>query len=301
MHVQQYTWVKFRADSKAVLKQALTIMGEYAAKGFDLTLRQLYYQFVARGWLANNERNYKRLGGIISDGRLAGVIPWDAICDRTRHCRISPHWNSPADILISAASQFAVDKWKDQKTRVEVWIEKDALVDVIAGPCQKWDVPYLSCRGYVSQSELWRDAQRHIKWAEDEGQDIVILHLGDHDPSGIDMSRDIANRLGIFDDHVELKRIALTMDQVDELQPPPNPAKVTDVRFAGYEREYGDQSWELDALPPEFLVNLVEKHIEEIVDEDLWNEQKAREDRGREKLMVKAKRLASEWKKEEEK
>lgn len=289
-----YKTINLRENSRAIIVKANMIIEEHAEKGFDLTLRQLYYQFVSRGWLDNTERNYKRLGGILSDGRLTGLIDWDRICDRTRHTRISPHWESPADIILSAAQQFAVDKWSDQPTRVEVWIEKDALVGVITGVCERWDVPYMSCRGYISQSELWRDAQRHLAWERGE-QQVVVLHLGDHDPSGIDMTRDMQERLQDFAANTTIKRIALTMDQIDELNPPPNPAKVTDARFRTYQNEHGDESWELDALPPEYIVDLVEKNIEEIVDLDKWNDRAEVQERGRKKLQEKAKHLAKEW------
>lgn len=143
----------------ALVEQANAIIGEYRAQGFDLTLRQLYYQFVARDLLANRLQEYKRLGDVINDGRLAGLIDWDAIVDRTRFVRSLAHWNDPADIVNGAAQQFRVDLWATQPNRVEVWIEKDALVGVIEGVCQELDVPFFSCRGYTSQSEMWAAAQ----------------------------------------------------------------------------------------------------------------------------------------------
>ncbi len=88
-----------------------------------------------------------------------------------------------------------------------------------------------------------------------------MLHLGDHDPSGMDMTRDNRDRLDILKAVVEVKRLALNMDQVEEYGPPPNPAKVTDSRFAAYVTEYGDESWELDALEPRVISELIEEHV----------------------------------------
>lgn len=288
-----YRTVSFRGDSLKIIETANAIIEEYAGKGFDLTLRQLYYQFVARGELANTEKNYKRLGGIISDARLAGLLDWNSICDRTRHSRIGAHWDSPGSIVDACAAQFAIDKWVDQDVRVEAWIEKDALVDVLAGVCQRWDVPHLSCRGYVSQSELWRDARRHLAW-NDQHQRVIVLHLGDHDPSGIDMSRDLQDRLQMFGADTEVRRIALTMPQVEEIKPPPNPAKVTDSRFASYEREYGDESWELDALPPDYISRLVEQQIEDIVDIEKYNAKVKEQEDGRRRLRKVAREMERE-------
>jgi hypothetical protein len=313
----------FSDGSRRIIELAEQICSDYAAQGFDLTLRQLYYQFVARGHIPNKDTEYKRLGSIINDARLAGMVDWDHIVDRTRHLRSMGHWSDPASIIDSAASSFAVDKWARQPLRVEVWIEKDALVGVLDATCPGLDVPYFSCRGYTSQSEIWGAAQRlnQYLWA---GQDVLILHLGDHDPSGIDMSRDIWDRLRMFtqedkvshmgdllrrwdregklprgtedyqdkahdlldawDDNdcgrLRVSRIALNMDQVEEHQPPPNPAKLTDSRANDYIEHYGDESWELDALDPATLSALIISEVEEARDEEAWGEAVEEEERG---------------------
>ena len=164
----------------------------------------------------------------------AGLIDWQAIVDRTRNLRSNGHWKDPAHIIHSAAQSFAMDKWSDQPYRPEVWIEKDALVGILEAACEPLDVPFFSCRGYTSISEMWVAAQRLLGYQDDK-QKPVIFHLGDHDPSGIDMSRDIEERLSLFGVMVEFHRIALNMDQVKQYRPPPNPAKATDARFADYE------------------------------------------------------------------
>lgn len=255
------------AKHLAVIKQANEIIAEYLRAGFDLTLRQLYYQFVARGLMENKQQNYKRLGVIIGKGRLGGLVDWNSITDRTRYVRTRSAWSSPIDIINSCASQFHVNYWSDQSQRAEVWIEKDALIGVIEGVCQKWDVAHFSCRGYASLSELWSAAQR-IKGYR---RPTTIIHLGDHDPSGIDMTRDIEERLHIFGaTNATIKRIALNMDQIEEHNPPPNPAKETDSRFASYAALHGDESWELDALDPRVLENLIETELRQLVDRDAF-------------------------------
>lgn len=264
---------------------AENIINEYQSKGFDLTLRQLYYQFVARDLIANKQTEYDRLGSIISKARLAGLIDWGAIVDRTRNVKGNPHWENPGSIIQSAASSFAIEKWKHQPCYIECWIEKDALVGVIERTCRALDIRFFSCRGYTSQSEMWEAATRRFLPRINTNKKNIILHLGDHDPSGIDMSRDIKDRLELFTyETFNLQRIALNMEQINELKPPPNPTKLTDSRAKGYIRSYGYESWELDALDPTYIDKLIRREVAQYRDEDQWQKDLALEDRMRKAL-----------------
>lgn len=273
MPLIQYREINFKIPTLAIIEQANAIIEEYTAEGYDLTLRQLYYQFVARDIIANKQSEYSRLGSIINDARLAGLIDWNHITDRTRNVRTQPHWDSPRDIIRGAAQQY----------RIEVWIEKDALAGVFDRVCRELQIPLFSCRGYTSQSEMWVAAQR-MKQYQEGNQEAIILHFGDHDPSGIDMSRDIADRLELFMGGIELNRLALNMAQVEEYTPPPNPAKTTDSRFKAYIKEYGAESWELDALDPRTLSELVRNEVEVYRDQDAWEELEAEENEARDLL-----------------
>ena len=248
---------------------ANNILEEYSRQGFILTLRQLYYQFVSRDILPNTPRSYKWLGGIVGDGRLAGKIDWSLMEDRMRNLAVLQHFAGPQDALDKLASWYHVDMWAGQEFRPEVWIEKDALSGVIRGVCQENDVPYFCCRGYTSLSEMWAASMRLRGWTE-AGQTPYIIHFGDHDPSGIDMSRDIADRLKMFLSDFQFIRVALTMDQVEEHEPPPNPAKVTDSRYKAYVAEYGDESWELDALEPSQFRSLIESELATLRNDAAW-------------------------------
>jgi len=295
---------KFRGEALAVIETANEIIEDYQADGFDLTLRQLYYQFVSRGHIANNDKEYTRLGTIINDARLAGLVDWDAIKDRTRHIRERGCWKSPKDIVIGAARGYHLNRWNTQNMAVEVWIEKDALIGVIEDPCWELDVPCFSCRGYVSQSAMYEAGQRILKRDEEYCMDTVILHLGDHDPSGIDMTRDIQERLSMFTSFdIEVKRIALTMAQVTVLNPPPNPAKLTDsrsgmnkdgsIRPDSYIDNYGYESWELDAIEPRQLVKLVQDEVDQYIDDGAWKAVEEQEKEDRESIMKLAAGLRS--------
>ena len=273
-----YVEKNFSAKNLNIIRQANQIIAEYQAEGFDLTLRQLYYQFVSRGFFLNDTKMYKRFGSVIGDARLAGFIDWEVIEDRARNVQSLTHWKDPGQILKAAHRSFCLDHWKGQEYRVEVWIEKEALVGVIASICDELDVPYFACKGYVSLSEMWAASQRFIEHQE-EGQIPVIVHLGDHDPSGIDMTRDIFDRQDLFMEHAgpEVKRIALNMNQIEEFSPPPNPAKLTDSRCGGYVAKYGSESWELDALEPRVLRNLIANTVGNYRDEDVYAEVIAQE------------------------
>jgi len=301
----RYVKKNFQPETLRLISQANEICEGYAASGLSLTLRQLYYQFVARDLLPNRQKSYDRLGAVVSDARLAGEFDWDYIIDRTRNLASQPTWDSPAKLIASAAKQYRTDLWAPQKRRVEVWIEKDAAIGVIERVCELNGVPYFSCRGYTSSSEMWSAANRVGEYLRN-GEQTLILHIGDHDPSGLDMTRDIEDRLRLFvhNDWAnefmgfgswtrgaikesmrrqmaekgssiaapelpwEVRRIALTIEQIEEYSPPPNFAKTTDARFRAYQAATGlDESWELDALDPFVMEALIQDQIDAFRDD----------------------------------
>lgn len=280
----QYKTINFRQSSLDLIHLVNQVISEYKAQGYELTLRQVYYQLVARGYIPNNERSYKNIGNLINDGRLAGLIDWYAITDRTRNLRGNSHWNTPSSVIASAKYSYLLDKWDGQPNYVEVWVEKDALVDVVGQACRGLDVPYFSCRGYTSQSEMWSAAQRFLRQSDREQR--LIIHLGDHDPSGIDMSRDIQERLDMFGADVYVKRVALTMEQIDFYNPPPNPAKITDSRCEKYIAQYGHESWELDALEPKVITNLITQEVTAYRDEEWFLQVCNKENREKRELQM---------------
>ena len=279
----KYVQRQFRSATVVIIDAANEIIREYEEDNMTLTVRQLYYQFIARDILSedwidpntgskNNPKSYGKLSSIISTARLAGLIDWEAITDKTRNLQTRPYWSNPGNIIASAVRAFKVDRWKNQRHRVEVWIEKEALVGIIEPICEELDVPYFACKGFVSQSEMWSASRRFIRYGE-EGIQCIIIHLGDHDPSGIDMSRDIEDRQNIFlANNVTVHRIALNYNQIEEYNPPPNPAKITDTRAKSYMDRFGISSWELDALEPRVVRDLVRRSILLYRDEDVYEE-----------------------------
>lgn len=291
MPCELYIPRKFSASVMVTIDRANAIIVEYQKQGFTLTLRQLYYQFVARGLIPNSQKEYGKLGVALNNARLAGLVDWEAIEDRTRNLEEVNTWKSPQAILNAVANQYQEDIWQTQPDCVEVWVEKEALVGVIERVCTEFQVPYFACRGYSSQSEQWRAGKRILERAEAHGQRTIILHFGDHDPSGIDMTRDNIERLEMFsENNVEVRRLALNMDQVKKYRPPPNPAKMTDSRSEGYVAAYGDKSWELDALDPKVIDALIRNELNSIIDAKLWQRAKKKVEVERARLKAVAER-----------
>lgn len=290
-----YIEKRFGSERLALLDLCNQIIETYQAAGYKLTVRQLYYQMIAHDYIPdswideeynrkhgldprtkNTMKNYKRLGDLINDGRMAGHIDWTAIEDRGRSLNALPHWNSPADIIASARYSFRLDHWKDQEYRPEVWVEKEAMEGVLERICTRLAVPFFATKGYNSQSSEWEAARRFQRYI-DQGQTPVILYLGDHDPSGIDMKRDHEERLDLFMGGVHVERIALNMDQIRLYNPPPNPAKDSDSRYAAYADVHGYESWELDALEPQVISDLIENAVSLYRDDDLYDAMVAQE------------------------
>lgn len=276
---------RFSGDRLKRINQANEILAEYASAGYRITLRQLYYQYVAKGLIANNIQEYKRLGDLISKARLAGLIDWDIFTDETRALKGWGGGYDDTDEYMSTISKnYYVDAHIGQENYVEVWVEKQALISIVERPSNRWRVKYFACKGYSSQSEQYEAGKRFAAEAY-AGKSCHILHLGDHDPSGIDMTRDNADRLDMFSGgHVEVHRIALNMNQVEELKPPPNPAKMTDSRVGNYLALYGKSSWELDALRPEYIDSLIDHHIRGYIDVDLFQKRLEFEKQGKETI-----------------
>ncbi len=262
------------------------ILEEYRAQNFRLSLRQLYYQLVARDYIPNNINSYKRIGNLVSDARQAGLIDWDMIEDRGRETVAVQHWSSPAQIVRAAANSFRIDKWRDQLYRIEVMVEKDALSGVLEPVCRELDIAITANKGYSSSSTMYEIGLRLAAYRRQK-KGILIIYLGDHDPSGIDMTRDVKERLCLFSgiEKLAVERLALNYEQIELWQPPENPAKQTDSRFAAYEAQFGSSSWELDAVEPVQLAALVRVLVANFRDEKLWDEAVEEENEMRAELL----------------
>ena len=263
----------FSTANTAMIQYINQVLEEYRQQGYRLSLRQLYYQLVARDRIPNSLRSYKNIGNLVSNARQAGLIDWGMIEDRNRETAIPSHWNSPAEIVRAAAEQFRIDKWQSQPYHIEVMVEKDALSGVLEPVCRELDIGITANKGYSSSSTMYEIGKR-IYQRQREGRTICILYLGDHDPSGIDMTRDVRERLEMYSrlGMIEVDRLALNWEQIEIWRPPENPAKETDARYKNYTVQFGESSWELDAVEPAQLANLVRDAVLVRRDEELWDE-----------------------------
>lgn len=295
MALEEFKTVKFRAESLERIEQCNDIIADYQQQGLRLTLRQLYYQLVSRNIIPNVERSYKNLSTLVTDARMAGMMDWNAIEDRGRVADSPSEFANLEELLDVALRAYRLPRWKTQENYVELWVEKQALAGVLQPIAREYHITLMVNKGYSSASAMYESAQRYMQHEEREehpddeagadlGRYFHLLYLGDHDPSGEDMVRDVKERLSTFGTTLQVKKIALTMNQVQRYNPPPNPAKVTDPRAEAYIKKHGDSSWEVDALPPQTLQQIIRRELDQLVDRDRMDEIIAQEAKDKELL-----------------
>ncbi|MBC8379673.1 MAG: hypothetical protein H8E62_10910 [Planctomycetes bacterium] len=255
---------RFQEPTLELIAKVNAIAEDYQAKGYKITLRQLFYQLVSRNIVPNLQKKYKSVGKHLVNARNAGLLDWDLIIDRTRGLSKYNHWDSPAEIVRSASHWYHIDTRMHQPHYIEVWCEKDALASILNPVSNKNDIPLLICRGYSSVT-CKHDAANRLRRHEDP----IILYLGDHDPSGEDMVNDIRNKFDLYGcGHVEVRRIGLNPDQIKQYNLPSQMAKKGDSRAEKFIEKHGKLSWELDALPPDALTQIVQDEIDLLTDYD---------------------------------
>jgi hypothetical protein len=195
---------------------------------------------------------------------LAGLLDWEAIEDRVRTPRIPNDFEDIQDLVESALQSYRLPRWQGQGWYIELWCEKDAVSNILSPMADKYHIVQMVNRGYSSQSAMHDTAERFLE--QDEAKRKALLYLGDHDASGEDMVRDIRERLAMFGVELIVNKIALTFEQVKQYNLVPNPAKLTDTRSKAYIEKFGNESWELDALPPDVLHQLIERAILQVLD-----------------------------------
>lgn len=259
--------MSFRPESQRLITLCNQIINEYQAEGLKLSLRQLYYVMVTQNTISNEERSYKKLGKLVSNARLAGLIDWEAIEDRVRWAQRASEWSSLQGVLESAHDAYRLPRLNGQKEYVEVHVEKDAIANILQPITDKYHIVLMVNRGYSSQSAMYESARRIRDNQIEYGCEYsTILYLGDLDPSGEDMVRDVRERLEMFECYCDVEKLALTIEQVEEFELPPNPTKLTDSRAASFIAKYGYNSWEVDAIPPRVLQSLISEAIEGFID-----------------------------------
>jgi hypothetical protein len=267
---ERFSTKKRLPKTLAAIAQANAILEEYNAQGFRMTVRQLFYQHVARGLVPNTSKGYDAVQATARRGRVDGLIDWDFIEDRSRETVEWQAWTDPSGAVADAAASYQEDPWADQPIKPVVWIEKAALANVIEPACSEWRIPYFAIHGYNSTTLQYETAKKLAELIE-TGVTPIVLHLGDHDPSGLDMTRDNKKQLSLFAGApIELRRLALNIDQVRRYRLPPNPVKETDKRTPSYVQQYGSECWELDALEPTVIDTVLRAEIQGLANKRKW-------------------------------
>ena len=282
---------------KEVVKTANEVISQYEIK---LTIRQIYYRLVSDPYMlfSNTPSSYQGFDKIMTRARERGHVDWHRIEDRSRGTLGGDEgFNSPEEYLNAKIRYFAHHgyarlMWENQPNYVEAWVEKDALAGLFQNIADKYNVLVYPTRGYSSFTKIAEAIGDRLNVAAEKGKTISILHFHDHDPSGLNMGEDLENRLeeyGTLTDVV--KPIALNIDQVRKMKLAPNPTKLADPRSNDYVGQFGDSCWELDAIPPKELQQIIKESILEEINADIWNDTIKHEEQEREKVEPELDRL----------
>ena len=280
----------WEADQQELIRRILIIVEEYQEQGITQTLRGYYYDLV--GFIPNAIEIYKRIGNLVSDLRYSGHIDWNAMEDRARTNELPQEFDNLKHLIEVANRSFKLSRWADQDYYVELFSEKDTMYSRIEPLSRKYHLPLNINRGYASSSVIYSVSKRLIDKIE-QGKQVILLYVGDYDPSGLDMINDIRKRLTEFledgRDYVEpnfkIVHVALTREQVEKYNLHPNPAKLSDSRAEKYIEEHGEVSWELDALKPQIMIQIVEDEILKYIDMDKYNDWIKKENEDKKELV----------------
>ena len=233
-----------------------------------ITGRGIGYKLFAAGLIPSMDRPVmQRVYRLLKEAREQGMIPWEWIVDETRKLERRPRWDDPADFVATVSRAYRRDYWNQQPVRVEVWSEKGTVRGVLAPVLDRYGVGFRVMHGFSGATTIYDVAQ------DDDGRPLIVLYVGDYDPSGMYMSEhDLPDRLAEYGgDHVDVTRIALLREDLDDLPSFPASDKKKDTRHSWFVRNFGDQCWELDAMDPNDLRDLVEEAIQNEIEQEAWD------------------------------
>ncbi len=264
--------------TEMILENAISVLADC----HPMTVRQVYYRLVSRQIIDNNRSQYQAVSNILVEARKSGAIPWGWIEDRLRKPRHISMWDDLADFAHTAVHSYRLNTWATQAGYVECWLEKDALSGVFEQVLADYGITLNVGRGYDGWDSIHAAAMRF-----GTGKGITVLYYGDFDPSGEDMVRSLQERLAFFGCVPEIVKCALTLDDVQRYNLPPDFAKKTDTRAAAFIEKWGDMAVELDALPPDVLQTSLKNEVEKRMDMDALASVKLQERRDKAELLAK--------------
>lgn len=266
---RKLSWTPFQQDKLDKVIEVLDELKEYK----PLTLRQVYYQLVGKGYIENTVSEYGSLSKLLKGARIDGYISWEDIEDRVRTIHDLRGWLSGEDFVEQEVSRFLEGYRRDflqsQTKYIEVWVEKDALSSIFTKVAKNYSVPVVVCRGFSSVTFL-NEFRERISYYQNLGKQVVMLYFGDFDPSGMEMleSMKITLEQELSVVGVEFKRVGLNKSDIIKYKLPndPNALKKTDKRAKKFQKKYGSYAVELDALRPDILEKKIKEAIEAEID-----------------------------------
>jgi hypothetical protein len=240
--------IKRKRRTRAEMEAVRQTIYDVLADGRPMTVRQVYYQLVAQHLIENKKSQYQATCDMLVRLRQDGRVPWEWVEDRNRRPREVQMFADLDEFVGVVRGAYRRDVWQDQHSYVEVWLEKDALSGIFEDALRPYGVTLNVGRGYDGWSSIRNAAERL-----GDGDNTTILYFGDFDPSGEDMHRSLIERLGFFGCAPEVIKCALTLEDVQRYDLPPDFTKATDTRQAAFVAKWGDISVELDALPATVL------------------------------------------------
>ncbi len=231
------------------------------------SVRACCYRLFVGGLIRDmSKRSTQRVSTQLTWAREHDHIPWEWIVDETREVEAVTTWNDPQEIINACRRSYRRDYWKDQLSRVEVWSEKGTVRGTLKPVLDRYAVPFRVMHGFGSATAVHQAAR------DSDNSHVIVLYVGDYDPSGMYMSEvDLPDRLERYDGNILIRRIALDRTDTATLPGFDLADKRSDARHDWYARNYGARCWELDAMPPPDLRRRVEEQIiAEISDLDAW-------------------------------
>jgi hypothetical protein len=245
-----------------------------------ITGRGVGYKLFVRGLIPSMKTSdMKTVYRLLKEAREQGIIPWDWIVDESRQLEKRASWDDPDDFVQTMINNYRREYWNQQPVRVEIWSEKGTVRGLLRPVLDEYGVGFRVVHGFASATIV------HDVAIDYDGRELIVLYVGDWDPSGLCMSeQDLPERIKKYNGgHVILKRVALVQDQLVGLpsfpasDKGPKNGKKGDPRFKWFVKNYGDRCWELDALDPNVLRDCVRKHIESYIEPVAWERCKTTE------------------------
>jgi hypothetical protein len=264
---------------RGMAKKSLSLiatMVEIIEAAQPITGRGVGYKLFVRKLIKSMSTNdMQKVYGLLKEAREKGMIPWEWIVDESRQLEKNASWDDPDAFTRSMINSYRREYWNQQPVRVEVWSEKGTVRGVLQPVLDEYGVGFRVVHGFASATVVHDIAE------DDDGRELIILYVGDWDPSGLCMSEhDLPERLKRYDgEHVVLQRISLTQDQLAGLPGFPAKEKSKDKRYKWFIKNYGAsqgvpddkvECWELDALDPNILRDCVREAIKEEIEWDAW-------------------------------